>query len=68
MSDRRSWNWRAALTADEARLVAKYDAAMKRVEDARAEADKYRLEFSRIQNRALHRAKYAALKQGLNPC
>ena len=63
MSQRRSWNWREALTNDERKLVEKYDRAVAQVEAARQRADKYRLTFVRIQNRALHRAKYRALNQ-----
>lgn len=63
MSERRSWNWRGALTDDERKLVEKYDRAVALVEAARQRAAKYRLTFVRIQNRALQRAKYRALTQ-----
>lgn len=67
MSARRSWNWREALTDEERKTVEKYDRAVAHVEAARRRADKYRLMFVRIQNRALQRAKYRALNQEQKP-
>jgi hypothetical protein len=67
LSDRRKWNWREELTADERRAIAPYERAMEKVRDAQAEAGKHRLTFLRIQNRALGRAKYRAALRAAAP-
>jgi len=61
-STRQTWNWRAELTDEEIEVIVAYDRAMDVVKQAQREADKHRLEFTRVQNRALQRAKYRALR------
>jgi hypothetical protein len=55
---RRKWDWRPLLTAGELKVVREHEAALRKVEAARREADKTRLEYMRVANRALQRAKY----------
>lgn len=58
---RKRWNWRSVLTAEEAKIVREYETALRKVEAARKEADKTRLAYMRVANRALQRAKYQGL-------
>lgn len=58
------WDWRDALTLDEAAIIAKSDEALRRLEDARA---RYEAKYGRLRqlivNRAIQRAKYDARKR-----
>jgi len=58
---RKKWDWRSILTDEEKRIVRAHDAALRKVKAAQAEADKTRLAYMRVANRALQRAKYQGL-------
>lgn len=55
------WNWKAYLTADEARLIERADRSAARIERARQlHEEKFGRQRQLVVNRAIHRAKYAA--------
>lgn len=55
---RKRWDWRPLLTTDELKVVREHEAALQKVEAAKREADKTRLAYMRVANRALQRAMY----------
>jgi len=61
---RRKWDWRKYLTAEELARIDRMDAAAAKIELARRELEKqFGRERQLIVNRAIQRAKYAALSQ-----
>jgi hypothetical protein len=56
------WDWRAFLTPDEARVIERSDRSLERIERARKlHEQRFGRNRQLIVNRAIHRAKYAAL-------
>ena len=58
------WDWRSFLTTEEAASIVRSDAALLRLERARASYNnRFGRERQRIVNRAIQRAKYASREE-----